>query len=138
MPRGTQRPIDDTDGSNRVPRKAKQGSFRPRAEFAGWINASIPFADKDKVSEFGKTQQYADAFEDVVRGGHKITVSYDDEQGVFVAASFQTDTRQPTAGLMVSQRSDAIWRALLKLIYVHSEILPADYSGLAGGASDAW
>lgn len=138
MPRGKQPSGNDTDGKNKAPRKPYQRNYKRRADFSGWVNVEIPRADKEKVDEFGATTLYADAMKDVIVNGHRISLSYDSEEEVFVATTFMTDADHPCAGLMVSQRSDDIWRALLKLVYAHSEILPEDYSGLAGHGGGAW
>lgn len=138
MPRSKAPSGQDTDGRNRAPRKQGGRNYKPRAEFAGWVNVSIPLGDKGKVDEYNASPEYANDFSDVVSGGHKITVAWDAENECFVATTFMTDVDNPCAGLMVSQRSADIWRALVKLVYCHSQILPVDYSDMAGAGGGDW
>ena len=138
MPRGKAAIEQYLEEKNKRPINPRKKTYKERAEFSGWVNVAIPTADKDKVSAWGQTSAYADAFSDLVQQGLKITIGYDDEEGVFVASTFQTRVDHPCAGIMTSQRSDDIWRALLKLVYSHSEILPPDYSGLLGGREGSW
>ena len=138
MPRGKAPSGNDTDGRNRPVRKTPRREYRERAEFSGWVNVTIPASDKVKVDEYNATAEYANDFADLVTSGHKVTVAYDADNECFVATTFQTDTASPCAGLMVSQRSNDIWRALVKLVYAHSQLLPTDYSSEAGNGGGDW
>jgi len=138
MPRGKSVSGNDTDGKNRPPRRSAAKQYKPRVDFAGWVNCEIPREKREEVTAWGETSAYGAALADMVAAGHKVTLAYDAEEEVYVATTFQTDAEQPTAGLMTSQRSDDLWRALLKLCYAHAELLPTDYSALAGGGDTRW
>lgn len=112
--------------------------YKPRVDFAGWVNCDIPREKREEVTAWGETAAYGAALSDMVTAGHKITLAYDAQEETYVASTFMTDADAPTAGLMTSQRSDDLWRALLKLCYAHAELLPVDYSALAGGGDTRW
>ena len=138
MPRGKTPSGIDTDGRNRPNRKQGRAVYKQRAEFSGWVNLTIPAADKAKVDEYNASAEYAHDFHDLVQGGHKITLAWDSDNECFVATTFMTDPEHACAGLMVSQRSSDLWRALVKLVYGHSQLLPPDYSDLAGNGGNDW
>jgi hypothetical protein len=62
------------------------------------VNCEIPRDKREEVTAWGETAAYGSTLADMVAGGHKITLSYDDEEEVYVATTFQTDAEQPTAG----------------------------------------
>lgn len=138
MPRGKAPSGMDTDGRNRAKPRSQRRDFKPRAEFAGWVDLNIPASERPKVDEYNASAEYANDLHDLIQAGHKVTLAWDSDNECFVATTFMTDTEHPCAGLMVSQRSDDLWRALVKLTYGHSQILPSDYSELVGGRSGAW
>jgi len=96
------------------------------AEFVGWVNMEI--AD-DQRSEFELWAQGTDVWgllDTYTATGHKFTTSYDDANVAHVASVFCRNETSPNAGLMVSQRSGSVGRALLKLLF------------LLEGRPDAW
>ena len=138
MPRGKAVNGKDTDGSNRSPRRQQRRTQQARVEFAGWVNVSIPNDHREAVTTFGADSRLFDSLSDLLQSGHKVTLSWTADEEVFVAATFMNDDSSPCAGLMVSQRSEDSWRALVKLLYVHAELLPPDYSELVGAQNDRW
>lgn len=130
---------DDSDGQNRSKNRNSR-NYRPtsRPEFAGWVNAAIPASDRDKFEQWAGSTLLLDAAEKQAKAGMSVTLSWSDDEETFVAKAFCQDGDSPNAGLMVSQRSEEGYRALCKLWYVLSEVLPADWTPLVGGTSDRW
>lgn len=136
MPRGRG---EDTDGggNTRRPQKRKVVGVQRNADFAGWINVNIPKDHKPLVEEFGASTAFPDALMHVLANHHRITLIWNEKEECFQANSFCMDETSPNGGLMVSARSDDPSRAIVKLMYIHDALLPADYSN-AGEERSNW
>lgn len=138
MPRGSNR-SGDTDGSNFRSRQTKAGFKTNRAaEFAGWVNASIPDANKDDFHEFETSERCLKAMNEVGSNHIRLSVVFDLQDGVYVASAFHMNEASPSGGLMVSQRSPDALRALMKLVYLITELMPLDWSELLSARKNEW
>jgi len=138
MPRGTQR-NGDTDGSNFRGRATKDGyKVHRSAEFAGWVNASIPDANRVDFEEFETSSRCIEAFDHVGKSHIRTSVVWDIKDQCYVANAFHMDEASPSGGLMVSARSTTALRALMKLLYLIIEIIPEDWSELLSRAKTDW
>lgn len=138
MPRGNAR-NGDTDGSNFRNRGTKEGFKQHRAaEFAGWVNASIPDAHRADFEEFETSSRCIDAFNAVGKAHIRVSTIWDIKDQCFVANAFHMDETSPSGGLMVSARSSTALRALMKLLYLITELMPTDWSELLSSAKNEW
>lgn len=136
MPRSR---VDDTDGGGKGGHNKKRGNeqVQRNALFAGWINVTIPQSDRLLVDEFGTSTELTDALVSLLNAHHRLTLIWNVKEECFQANSFCMDETSANAGLMVSARSDDPIRALVKLVYIHDHLLPADYSS-AGDERSNW
>jgi len=137
MPRGN-RNAGDTDGGDLRARQTKGDTRHREALFHAWVNVSIPKAESDEVDAFGRSPVYQDALEHLLATHHRVNIIYNLKEGCYQVNTFCMDEESPNAGLMVSQRSTDPFRALLKLVYAHAHLLPADYSGAVRGGDEDW
>lgn len=129
----------DTDGDTRPFRGNRAGRAAHRnAEFAGWVNVSIPDASRPAFTEFEGSAAFVDALD--IIGKHNIRLSLIQEAGTedYMASAFCMDETSPSAGLMVSQRSASALRALAKLAFCIVELMPEDWGELVSRGKADW
>lgn len=138
MPRGNNR-TGDTDGSNFRSKQTKDGyKLHRSAEFSGWVNASIPDANRADFEEFETSSRCIDAFDAVGRSHIRVSTVFDVKDQCFVSNAFHMDETTASGGLMVSARSTTALRAQMKLLYLITEIMPEDWTELLSRAKTDW
>lgn len=138
MPRGNNR-NGDTDGSNFRPRPTKDGYKTHRsAEFSGWVNATIPDANRPDYEEFETSTRCVEAFDAIGKMHVRLSCVFDLKDGCFVANAFHMDEATASGGLMVSARSSSALRALTKLAYLITEVMPEDWTELLSRVKTDW
>jgi len=138
MPRGNSR-NGDTDGSNYRNRQTKDGyKVHRSAEFSGWVNASIPDANRADFEEFETSSRCIEAFDAIGKSHIRTSVVFDLKDQCYTANAFHMDEAHPSGGLMVSARSTTALRALMKLLYLIIEVMPEDWTELISRAKSDW
>lgn len=130
---------ENVDGKNRAPRQQKAGYKAHRsAEFSGWANVTIPDSKRDLFAEFESTTAFPDAVDRITHKNIRLSMVQEAGEDAFMATAFCMDESHPSAGMMVSQRSSSAVRALAKLAFCITELMPDDWTELAGSAHTDW
>lgn len=130
---------ENVDGKNRGPRQQKAGYKAHRsAEFSGWANVNIADADRARFAEFETTTAFPDAVDFIAHKNIRLSMVQEAGEDAFMATAFCMDEAHPSAGMMVSQRSSSALRALAKLAFCITELMPDDWTELSSDGRTDW
>ena len=106
--------------------------------FAGWVNYAIPAAQQGTFEDWAASTAVWPALDDFIASQHRISVSHDHEQEVYVASAMCRNPNSANVGMMTSQRSTSAARAIFKLVYAITELMEDDWAQHAEAAKNDW
>lgn len=110
---------------------------REQSSWVGFVDIKLTNEEKEQFSAWDvNDEDLWIIFEDVIRTGHKVAVTYNKQNDNFVASFTGLEANKTNAGYTLSAFAPNWYAAVRVLVFKHSMILEGDFGNAKGRKSD--